>query len=135
MKMTEMPPLEVWFDGSCGLCQASVAWARRRDVARRLRFRDASSESEAGEAPVTAQELGSAMWVRRPDGSLAGGFAGVRAVLAELPRWRWLARLLAAPPFRWLGPPAYRLVARYRHRLPLRAFVLACDPTRPDEPC
>jgi len=127
-------PLEVWFDGSCELCRASVAWARRRDAADRLVFRDAAT-APAGSAPAGAEQLAAAMWVRRWDGSVAGGFDGVRAVLVALPRWRWLAALLAAPPLSWLGPPVYRLVARHRHRLSARESSGRCGPDDPGTPC
>lgn len=128
-------PLEVWFDGSCGLCRASVAWLRRRDAAGRLTFRDSTSPEAAGHAPVSAPQLATAIWVRRGDGTLAGGFEAIRALLGVLPRWRGLAALLGLPPFRWLGPPVYRLVARHRHRLPFRAPGPRCGADGPDAAC
>jgi hypothetical protein len=57
------------------------------------------------------------MWVRHDDGALLAGFAAWRRVMSELPRWRWLARLAAAPPFNLIGPPLYRLIAANRNRL------------------
>jgi len=68
------------------------------------------------------------MWVRDPSGRLNRGFAAWRRILAELPGWRWLALLSGAPPMRWLGPPIYALVARWRRHLPL-----GCD-DRPQHP-
>ena len=57
------------------------------------------------------------MWVHDADGCLSGGFEGWRRILAELPRWRWLATVSGMPPLRWLGPSLYRLIARYRHMI------------------
>jgi predicted DCC family thiol-disulfide oxidoreductase YuxK len=58
------------------------------------------------------------MWVRTAEGELLAGFEGWLRLLSVLPRWRWLARISRVPPLRWLGPPIYRLIARFRHRLP-----------------
>jgi predicted DCC family thiol-disulfide oxidoreductase YuxK len=109
--------LEVWYDGQCPVCRASRDWCAARDPEGRLEFRDVRAVAEA-ELPVSRADAEASMWVRDADGSLAAGFAGWRRILAELPRWRWLARVSGAAPLRWLGPPAYRLVARARRLLP-----------------
>jgi hypothetical protein len=67
--------------------------------------------------PAPRTELDAAMWVRTPDGDLASAFAGWRVIMAEIPGWRWAARLGSIPPFSWLGALGYRLVARWRFRI------------------
>jgi predicted DCC family thiol-disulfide oxidoreductase YuxK len=109
--------LEVWYDGQCPLCRASRDWCATRDPEGRLEFRDVRAVAET-ELPVSRADAEASMWVRDADGALAAGFAGWRRILAELPRWRWLARVSGAAPLRWLGPPAYRLIARARRLLP-----------------
>lgn len=109
--------LEVWYDGQCPLCRASRDWCATRDPEGRLEFRDVRAVAEA-ELPVSRADAESSMWVRDADGALAAGFAGWRRILAELPRWRWLARVSGTAPLRWLGPPVYRFVARARRLLP-----------------
>jgi predicted DCC family thiol-disulfide oxidoreductase YuxK len=109
--------VEVFYDGRCPVCRASRAWAERRDGERRLDWLDATDSGCADLLPASAAELAQAVWVRRSDGSLASGYRAWLAVLAELPRWRFLARVLALAPFLWLGPPIYRLVAAHRHNL------------------
>ncbi|HOC41476.1 MAG TPA: DUF393 domain-containing protein [Thermoanaerobaculales bacterium] len=109
--------LEVWYDGQCPLCRASRDWCTARDPDRRLAFRDIGAAGDA-ELPVPRAAAEASMWVRDADGTLAGGFAGWRRIMAELPRWRWLARVTGVPPVRWLGPPVYRLIARARRMLP-----------------
>ena len=111
-------PLEVFTDGDCRLCRLSRAWTERRDRDGRLRFIDLrTAPSQALPAPRDA--LAAEIFVREPDGSLRSGFAAWRRLLRALPGWRWLAALLALPPMSWLGPPAYRWIARHRDRLPL----------------
>ncbi len=107
---------QVFYDGACELCTSTRAWAAERDVAGRLRFVD-FRDAGVGALPVTRAQLEREMWVRRADGTLCAGLDGTCAVLAELPRWRWLAALIGAPPLRWLGVLVYRIVARHRARL------------------
>jgi predicted DCC family thiol-disulfide oxidoreductase YuxK len=114
--------LEVWFDGSCALCRRSRAWCEARDRHRRFSFRDFRAVAD-GELPVPRARLESAMWVRTHDGALHRGYEGWRQILAELPRWRWLARLTGLPPLRWLGPVVYGLFARRRRHLPVASLI------------
>jgi predicted DCC family thiol-disulfide oxidoreductase YuxK len=109
-------PIQVFYDGACELCASTKAWAADRDVAGRLRFVD-FRDARVGALPVARAQLEREMWVRRADGTLCSGFAGTCAVLAELPRWRWFAAVVGAPPLRWLGALLYWTVARHRARL------------------
>ena len=68
--------------------------------------------------PVDRQAHEASMWVRDGNGRMLEGFDAWRRIMAELPGWRWLAALSGLPPFRWLGPGLYRLVARSRFLLP-----------------
>ncbi len=109
--------LDVWMDGGCHVCQRSQRWCERRDPEGRVQFRDFRSVDDA-DLPVTRADLEVSMWVRDADGQMLSGFAAWRRIMAELPGWRWLARLSGLPPVSWVGPTLYRLVARNRHRLP-----------------
>ncbi len=109
-------PIQVFYDGACELCASTRAWAKERDVADRLHFVD-FRDAAIGALPVTRAQLEREMWVRRADGTLCSGLDGTRAVLAALPRWRWLAILIGIPPLRWLGVLVYLAVARHRARL------------------
>lgn len=105
-------------DGECPLCRQSQRWAEARDRHDRLRFRD-FREAPDEELPLPRGEMEKALRVRRPDGRLVGGFAGWRALMAALPRWRWMARVAGLPPLRWIGPPLYRFISSRRHALPI----------------
>ena len=108
--------LEVWYDGACSVCQRSRTWCEAKDEHERLRFIDFRVATDE-QLPVARDELESAMWVRTTEGELLAGFDGWREILIELPRWLVLLLLSDIAPFRWLGPPIYGLIARFRHRL------------------
>lgn len=115
--------IDVWYDGECELCRRSKRWSERRDRAGRVRFRDLRTEPEAAR-PRPLADLERTMWVCEPGAEPRAGFDGWRRILAELPGWRWLARLTAIPPLPAIGRRLYDLIARNRHRLPLAP---ACD--------
>src|SRR5207237_479473 len=108
--------LIVYTDGSCPFCQWSRGRAERYDRKGFLEFRDYNIPATARETPFSDAELAKEMHVLTPDGSWYGGFFAWLEILKVLPRWRRLGRLLGKLPFRWLGPPLYRLIARNRYR-------------------
>ena len=107
--------VEIWYDGSCPLCRRSRNWCESQDSNGDLRFRDFRTARDE-DLPVTREEAESSMWVHDADGSLFSSFDGWRRILAELPRWRWLAALAGLPPVRWFGQPLYRIIARFRNQ-------------------
>ena len=109
-------PLEVFMDGACGLCRSSQRWCEARDREGHVRFIDFRTTDD-GALPLPRSSHETSMWVRDDDGSLLEGFAAWRRIMAELPGWRWLARIASLPPFTLIGPPFYRLVAANRRRL------------------
>ena len=86
--------LDVWIDGNCPLCRRSRRWCEDREMRR----------------------CGMDCW---NDGHRQEGFAAWREILRHLPRWCWLAAFTGVPPVSWVGPPLYRLVARFRQRVPV----------------
>ena len=110
--------LDVWMDGNCSLCQRSKAWCETRDRNGRIRFIDIRAAS-GDELPLTQEEHQTSMWIRGHDGILLEGFAAWRCIMAEIPGWKWLARLGSLPPFTLIGPHLYNLIASNRHNLRL----------------
>jgi predicted DCC family thiol-disulfide oxidoreductase YuxK len=100
-------------DGECSLCQKSRAWTETRDWDGRLRFIDFRAGTR-DELPLTREDHETSMWVRDREGVLLEGFDAWRRIMAEIPGWRWLARLASLPPFTLIGPPLYRLIAANR---------------------
>ena len=116
--MGERPKLEIFLDGSCAFCRAIQERVARRDSNHCLEFLDYNDPAVAARAPFPRERLDAEMHVHKPDGTWAVGFEGWRAVLLELPRWKWLGWLFGAFPLHNVGPGAYRWIARHRYRIP-----------------
>ena len=127
----------VYTDGSCPFCQWSRQKVERYDRDRRVEFRDYNNPAVAHQTPFTGEELATEMHVLTPDQRWHGGFAAWLEVLKALPRFRWLGKLLGFIPFRWVGPPLYRLIARNRYRAPsvVLHWMGAPPPCTPESGC
>jgi hypothetical protein len=73
----------VWDDG-CGFCATWVAWFRRLDWLRALRFVKRSELAASG-LPITEEAAARALQLVSPRGAVHGGFAAVGRVLEVLP--------------------------------------------------
>lgn len=110
------PPPIFLYDGDCAFCSSCA-----RFIERRMR-------TNAHVVPWQFSDL-SALGVRQDDAEEAvqwidtrgvqAGPAAIAALLRDAGSfWRPLGAVLATRPAQWLAWPAYRLVARNRHRLP-----------------
>jgi predicted DCC family thiol-disulfide oxidoreductase YuxK len=115
--------LLVVYDADCGVCQASVGWARARDRGGRLRFMPNDAELpesvSLAETEHTVVVLdGARKWTR-------GG--AVARVLRELPAgWSALGWVLRLPGLRWLADRGYDRFARNRHRISAALGMRSC---------
>jgi predicted DCC family thiol-disulfide oxidoreductase YuxK len=116
--MAGIQKTRVFMDGSCPFCRAARARIEPFDTHHEVEFIDYRDAASAAEAPFSREALDAEMHVQLPNGSWQIGFFGWAAVLRRLPAWRWLGRLMIAPPFRWFGPSIYRWIARNRYSLP-----------------
>lgn len=107
------------YDGDCGLCSATARWLERRVGSDRLRTLalDHATSDERLRGAVGARDLTASLHVVRPDGSVATGAAAVIAVGRLVPGWGIAARLMDHRAGRAILEPAYRVVARNRHRI------------------
>lgn len=116
--MHETSTFDIFMDGSCSFCR----WSREKigpyDSQSRLRFLDYNDPAAAAQAPFSREELDREMHVRTPDGRWVVGFDAWQELLCELPKLAWLGKIAALPPFRWMGPSAYRFIARHRYSIP-----------------
>ena len=103
-------------DGACPVCRRSQAWCEVRDPQQRMVFRDFRRTADP-DLPVERRSHEESMWVRTEAGSLHEGFAAWRLIMSQIPGWRRLAQITGLPPISWLGPPVYRIIARFRKRL------------------
>jgi predicted DCC family thiol-disulfide oxidoreductase YuxK len=105
------------YDGDCAFCTMCAQFIERRvPTAARVvpwQFTDLAALG------VTEQACEAAVQWVGPDGARAAGPDAIALLLrsSRLP-WRVAGRALQLPPMRAIAWPAYRWVARNRHRLP-----------------
>ena len=115
------PPLEIYFDGNCQFCRWSRETVLKWDLNRRLNFHD-FNQPQSPQTPFSLEELRREMHVLSADGEWHNGYSGWIAVLKALPGLHGWAKLMELPPFLWLGPPAYRFIAKHRYQIPQFVF-------------
>lgn len=105
------------FDGDCAFCTTSVAWLGRilpaMPAAAPYQWTDLATYA------LTPADARARVWLV-DGGRQFGGAAAVAALLRRQPSpgWRMLGWLGTVPPWSWAASVGYRLVARFRHRLP-----------------
>lgn len=105
------------FDGDCGFCTRSVELldALLPTTAEIVPWQHTDLERLGTSQARTRHEV---VWVA-PDGHTWGGAQAVARLLIDAGSgWALLGHALRLPPQRWVAWLTYRLVARYRHRLP-----------------
>lgn len=103
------------FDGQCAVCSRSARWIGARDRERRVERLDLRADATATRFPGFSPEAVRAqMHVVTREGRVLIGIDGVRAVLAELPRWSALAAVIGVPGVYQLSGLVYRWFARNR---------------------
>lgn len=115
--------MTVVYDADCGVCQASVAWIRRRDRAGVFEFvgNDADLLPEGVSRDETEHTLvvldGKEKYVRAE---------GVARILRELRGWSAAAAVLRAPGLRRIADWGYDRFANNRHRVSAALGMRAC---------
>lgn len=115
--------LLVVYDADCGVCQASVAWVRRRDRRSAVHFlgNDAASLPAGVSSAETEHTIvvldGPRKFVRAD---------GVARILRELRGWSALGAVLRVPGIRQLANLGYDAFARRRHRVSAALGLRAC---------
>ncbi|MBC7579535.1 MAG: DUF393 domain-containing protein [Tardiphaga sp.] len=85
--------LTVYFDGSCPLCAAEIAYYRGQDPSKVICFRDVSQAGASTGPDLTRPQAMKRLHVRNHDGALVSGAAAFVRIWEELPGWRWAARI------------------------------------------
>ena len=127
------------FDGDCGFCTKSAEWVSRGWHGQALAVAwQTLGEKGLAEIGLTVEQVQeSAWWVDEPKMPV-GGHRAIGESLRACRGWRrGSGAAIVAPPLSWIGPATYRLVARYRYRLP--GGTPACRvkghaPPAPDSP-
>lgn len=128
----ESPPLTVLYDGACPLCRREIALYRGLRPRSPLCFADVSDAALPLPPGTTRAQLLARFHVRRRDGQLLSGAQAFLALWAELPGWRWLARLGRLPGALWVMERSYRLFLRGRPTL--QRWARRVDPPGQDRP-
>ncbi|MER5639871.1 DUF393 domain-containing protein [Kitasatospora sp. NPDC002227] len=118
------------FDGDCGFCTTCVRFGERylratlasggwEAVPFQFADLDALDALAGGRGLVTWERaLTEVLWVT-PNGEVHGGAQAVaRLLLRTGGAWAYLGAVLTLPPVRPLAGAVYRLVSKYRHRMP-----------------
>jgi predicted DCC family thiol-disulfide oxidoreductase YuxK len=109
------------YDGDCGFCTASAAWITARWAGPKEGHAVPSqqvSQAERQRLGLSAADLDRAAWWVEGTRTWGGHLAVGRALMAAGGGWRLLGRAMFVPPARQVAAVGYRVVARYRHRLP-----------------
>ena len=109
------------YDGDCGFCTSSANWISRRwnkvDAPRAVPWQRLSDDV-AAEMKLTRDDFARSAWWFDGVNVEEGSRAVARALMAPHGPWAVVGWILLVPPVSWLAPLGYRLVARYRYRLP-----------------
>ncbi|TVS03569.1 MAG: DUF393 domain-containing protein [Rhodobacteraceae bacterium] len=106
-----MTDIEILYNGRCPICSAEIAAYRRQaeDADAPLRFIDLH-QTDTADWGLTPEQATRRFHVRR-DGKILSGFPAFLILWRELPRMRWLARLLDRPVLRQFAEFGYNRVA------------------------
>ncbi|MGH3731340.1 MAG: thiol-disulfide oxidoreductase DCC family protein [Micromonosporaceae bacterium] len=105
------------YDGDCAFCSSCARFIQRRIRPRAdvvpWQFTDLKALGV-----TTGQAEDAVQWIN-VDGSVASGADGIAALLKHSGwPWRLLGAALGLTPVLWLARPIYRLISRYRDKLP-----------------
>lgn len=117
------------FDADCGFCTASAGWIGARLPAE-IEVSGWQTLDLASLNLTEAQVSSAAYWLDAHGRAHRGHLAVARALAATSGPWRPVGLLLLVPPIRWLAAVGYRIVARFRHRLPGATETCAAGPHR-----
>lgn len=99
--------LEVFHDGACPLCRAEIALYRKAGA--QAQFCDVAAEGATLPDGRSKQDMLARFHVRSQDGRVLSGAAAFAELWKATPGWRWLGRVMAVPPFVWVGEGVYRV--------------------------
>lgn len=105
------------FDGDCGFCTSTARWAQRHlpegtpvEPWQRL---------DLDEMGLRLSDVSTAAYWRDESGAMHRGHRAAGQVLFAFGgAWRVLGWLCLVPPTSWFAAILYRVIARYRHRMP-----------------
>ncbi|HWE68847.1 MAG TPA: DUF393 domain-containing protein [Acidimicrobiales bacterium] len=126
-----MPPPRVpvlIYDGDCGFCTSvAAAISRRWRVPAEVAAWQHLGEDGLAALGLTPEDAQQAAWWVDTEGRRFRGHEAVAKALTAAGGWRrTVGAVLLVPPVSWAAALGYRLVVRYRYRLP--GSTDACRP-------
>lgn len=105
------------YDGDCGFCTTSAKWIEGHlDDGVHVEMWQALDLESLG---LTVDDVTTAAYFVDPDGTLYRGHAGIGRSFEQMSLpFRAVGWAMQRPPVRWVAAPVYKLVAKYRYRLP-----------------
>ncbi len=102
------------YDADCGFCTVTAEWLREHGDCEVVPWQGL----DLAAAGLTEEEVASAAYWLESGGKRRGARAVAAALRSCGPAYAVLGRLIDLPPVRPLAAVGYRLVARYRYKLP-----------------
>jgi predicted DCC family thiol-disulfide oxidoreductase YuxK len=106
------------YDADCAFCQTCVQLGRRllSEFPEAVGFQHA----DLGAYGLSREQAERSIYLVLPGGVLRHGAGAIAAILMGQRAfgWRLVGGVLTVPPVSWVATLGYRLVSRYRHRLP-----------------
>lgn len=109
--------LTVLYDGACPLCRREISVYRDLPSDQPVHFADVSNAAQPLPVGTTQAQLMARFHVLSAQGELLSGAQAFLALWAQLPGWRWLAKLGRLPGAAWAMERAYRGFLRLRPTL------------------
>lgn len=124
------------YDGDCGFCTSAARWAEQGfGHGEQIAAWQVLGEETLASLGLGPDDVQRAAWWVGADGSLDGGHRAVGRALEAAGGWRRVAGELALiPPTGWLAAAVYRIVVRYRHRLPGGTSACRVEDESPGDP-
>lgn len=106
-----MSHTEILYNGRCLICSAEIAQYRKQAEAAGapLTFTDLNA-ADLSNWHLSAEQATRRLHIRQ-QGQIISGFPAFLTLWRELPRMRWLARLLSMPPLRQIAELGYNRIA------------------------
>ena len=114
LRMGELAPTRMLFDGRCPLCRREATWLRRRDKHSRILFEDFTDPAfDFDSLGVSIDQLNATMHGVLPDGTVVRGMDALRAFYRAV-GYGWLTAPTGWPIVRYLFDGFYWIWAKLR---------------------
>ena len=104
------------YDADCGFCRRCAEWCRSRLVGDVIVV--SGADFLVRSKRLSATEVAASVWWVEPSAKYAGAAAVARTLAATKTPWRHVGQFMKWGPLAWIAEPLYRVVVRFRHRLP-----------------